>query len=99
MSGHSLSEGITPAHPLPFLAVYMRGKVVCATKKSPYGTPLDEAEVAITPPLLPGYPNMTAHWRSLPICQGLADNEVPPLLHRPFGPIGWNGWGEKKHRQ
>ena len=39
ISGHSLSERITPAHPLPFLAVYMRGKVVCATKKLPYGTP------------------------------------------------------------
>ena len=60
----------------------------------------DEAEVAITPPLLPGYPNMTAHWRSLPICQGLIDKEeVPPLLPGPFGPIGWNGWGEKQHRQ
>ena len=37
---------------------------------------------------------------SLPICQGLADEEeVPPLLPGPFGPIGWNGWGEKRLRQ
>ena len=33
ISGHSLSEGSLLHIPLPFLAMYMRGKVVCATKK------------------------------------------------------------------
>ena len=60
------------------------------------GVAQHEVKVSITPSPSAGYPNMTAHWRFLPICQGLADEEeVPPLLPGPFGPIGWNGWGEK----
>ena len=52
--------------------------------------------VAITPPLLPGYPNWPAQGRSLPFCQDLADKEeIPPLLPGLFGPFGWNGQGGK----
>ena len=35
-------------------------------------------KVSITPSPSAGYPNMTAHWRFLPICQGLADEEEVP---------------------
>ena len=64
------------------------------------GVAQDEVKVSYHSLPICQLPKYDSTLEVLPICQGLADEEeVPPLLPGLFGPIGWNGWGEKQPRQ